>query len=68
MAYERSVSAPEHERSPETVWHVQMPQIRFGRDAIEELAHQLAELGVAEGASGLLVTDETLVNWATSAG
>ena len=61
MAYERSVSAPEHGRSPETVWHIQMPQIRFGRDSIEELAYQLAELGVGEGARGLLVTDETLV-------
>ncbi|MFB6155454.1 MAG: hydroxyacid-oxoacid transhydrogenase [Haloferacaceae archaeon] len=62
MSYERSVSAPEHELEPETVWHVQMPQIRFGRNAVEELSFQLADLGVAEGAHGLLVTDETLVD------
>ena len=63
MPYERSVSAPDHEPSPETVWHVQMPQIRFGRGAVEELDYQLAELGVGEGAAGLVVTDRTLVEF-----
>ncbi len=62
MSYDRSVSAPEHELEAETVWNLQMPQIRFGRDAVGELGHQLAELGVTDGAHGLLVTDETLVD------
>ncbi len=62
MSYERSVSAPEHELSPETVWHIQMPQIRFGRDAVEELAFQIRDLGVDEDARGLVVTDENLVD------
>ncbi|QFU84194.1 hydroxyacid-oxoacid transhydrogenase [Natronorubrum aibiense] len=62
MGYDRSVSAPEHELGPETVWHLQMPQIRFGRDAVEELGYQLADLGVGGDAHGLLVTDETLVD------
>nr|WP_305794395.1 hydroxyacid-oxoacid transhydrogenase [Halomarina rubra] len=38
-----------------------MPQIRFGRDAIEELPFQLRDLGVDEDATGLVVTDEGLV-------
>ncbi len=62
MGYDRSVSAPDHELSPETVWHLQMPQIRFGQDAVEELGYQLADLGVGDDAHGLLVTDETLVD------
>lgn len=62
MSYDRSVSAPEHELEAETVWNLQMPQIRFGRDAVGELGHQLSELGVTDGAHGLLVTDETLVD------
>ncbi|MFC6837739.1 hydroxyacid-oxoacid transhydrogenase [Halomarina ordinaria] len=62
MGYDRSVSAPEHVQSPETVWHLQMPQIRFGIDAVEEVAYQLRDLGVDEDAHGLLVTDETLVD------
>ncbi|WP_266082161.1 hydroxyacid-oxoacid transhydrogenase [Haladaptatus caseinilyticus] len=62
MGYERSVSAPSHELSPETVWHIQMPQIRFGLDATEELAFQLRDLGVDENASGLIITDEGLVD------
>ncbi|ELY61780.1 hydroxyacid-oxoacid transhydrogenase [Natronolimnohabitans innermongolicus] len=63
MSYDRSVSAPEHELGPETVWHLQMPQIRFGRDAVEELGFQLADLGVDsdDDPHGLLVTDEGLV-------
>ncbi|WP_121743076.1 hydroxyacid-oxoacid transhydrogenase [Natronorubrum halophilum] len=64
MSYDRSVSAPDHELQPETVWHLQMPQIRFGRDAVEELCFQLADLGVSAdgGAHGLVVTDENLVD------
>jgi len=62
MNYERSVSAPNHELSPETVWHVQMPAIRFGRNATEELAFQLSDLGVEREARGLVVTDETLAD------
>ena len=62
MGYDRSVSASEHELGPETVWHLQMPQIRFGRDAVEELGYQLADLGVGDDAHGLLVTDESLVD------
>ncbi|WP_436343297.1 hydroxyacid-oxoacid transhydrogenase [Natronorubrum sp. FCH18a] len=64
MSYERSVSAPEHDLQPETVWHLQMPQIRCGRDAVEELAFQLADLGVSADGDphGLVVTDETLVD------
>ncbi|WP_137290281.1 hydroxyacid-oxoacid transhydrogenase [Natronorubrum halophilum] len=64
MSYDRSVSAPDHELQPETVWHLQMPQIRFGRDAVEELRFQLADLGVSAdgGAHGLVVTDENLVD------
>jgi alcohol dehydrogenase len=58
--YDRSVSAPNHELAPETVWHLQLPQIRFGRDAIDELSFQLSDLGVGEGAHGLVVTDENL--------
>jgi alcohol dehydrogenase class IV len=61
MGYERSVSAPNHELSTETVWHVTMPEIRFGRDSTDELAFQLRDLGVDDDARGLVVTDETLV-------
>ncbi|QSW98588.1 hydroxyacid-oxoacid transhydrogenase [Haloterrigena alkaliphila] len=62
--YDRSVSAPDHDLGPETVWHLQMPQIRFGRDAVKELGFQLADLGVdaADDPHGLVVTDETLVD------
>jgi alcohol dehydrogenase class IV len=62
MGYERSVSAPEHELVPESVWHLQMPEIRFGRNAVEELGFQFQDLGVDEGAHGLIITDETLVD------
>ena len=62
MSYERSVSAPEHSLEPETVWHLQMPEIRFGRNAVEELGFQFRDLGVEEGAHGLVVTDQTLVD------
>ncbi|MFT4889736.1 MAG: alcohol dehydrogenase class IV [Halobacteriales archaeon] len=62
MSHERSVSAPEHELSPETVWHIQMPEIRFGLNATEELPFQIRDIGVEAGAHGLVVTDETLVD------
>ena len=62
MSYERSVSAPSHDLSPETVWNVRMPELRFGRDATDELAFQLRQLGVGDGARGLVVTDENLVD------
>ncbi|QDX40946.1 hydroxyacid-oxoacid transhydrogenase [Salarchaeum sp. JOR-1] len=61
MSYERSVSADSHDLSPESVWHIQMPEIRFGRDSVQELGFQLGDLGVPEDAHGLVVTDETLV-------
>ena len=60
MSYDRSVSAPEHTMEPETVWHLQMPQIRFGRNAVGELGYQLRDLGVAESAYGLVITDTNL--------
>lgn len=62
MSYDRSISAPDHQQAPETVWGLQMPRIRFGRNAIEELAFQFEDLGVESGARGLLVTDENLVS------
>ncbi|SFS56203.1 hydroxyacid-oxoacid transhydrogenase [Halostagnicola kamekurae] len=62
MSYDRSVSAEQHALETETVWHLQMPQIRFGRDAVEELGFQLRDLGVEAGARGLVVTDENLVD------
>ncbi|WP_336344316.1 hydroxyacid-oxoacid transhydrogenase [Halalkalicoccus ordinarius] len=60
MSYDRSVSADPHELRPETVWHLQMPQLRFGPDSIRELGFQLSDLGVGEDAHGLVVTDEVL--------
>ena len=62
MSFERSVSAPDPRLQPETVWGIQIPRIRFGRDAIEELAGLLRDLGADEEAHGLLVTDENLVD------
>lgn len=62
MGYDRSVSAPTHELSPESVWHIQIPEIRFGRDATEELAYQLRDLGVEGDARGLIITDQGLVD------
>ncbi|QLG29478.1 iron-containing alcohol dehydrogenase [Halorarum halophilum] len=62
MNYERSVSAIPHELAPETVWNVEMPELRVGRGAIEELGAQLSALGVDEDARGLIVTDGTLVD------
>jgi alcohol dehydrogenase class IV len=60
--YERSVSASPYEQRAESVWEFRMPQVRFGRGAVEELGHQFRDLGVPEGAQGVLVTDETLVS------
>jgi alcohol dehydrogenase len=62
MGYERSISAPDHAPSPETVWHLQMPQIRFGRDSVTELGFQLRDLGVEDRSHGLIITDKTLVD------
>ncbi|MGQ3722652.1 hydroxyacid-oxoacid transhydrogenase [Natrialba aegyptia] len=58
MSYDRSVSADSHKLSPESVWHIDMPEIRFGRDATDELAYQLRDLGVEGTATGLVITDE----------
>lgn len=60
MERSRSVSAPDHELTPETVWHIRLPHIRFGRDAVDELPRQVEELGVSSGAEGVLITDDTL--------
>jgi len=62
MGYDRSVSAPDREFTPETVWHIEMPEIRFGRHAVDELGFQLRDLDVTGDARGLVVTDETLVD------
>lgn len=62
MGYDRSVSADDHGLSPETVWNIQMPELRFGRDATDELAFQLTDLGVSTDSRGLVITDETLVS------
>lgn len=62
MGYERSVSAANAELTPETVWELRMPEIRFGRGATEELPRQLAALDAEPPARGLLVTDATLVS------
>jgi len=58
---DRPISAPDHKLTPETVWQIQLPRIRVGRDAVDELPHQVTELGVAPEAEGVLITDETLV-------
>lgn len=57
MSYDRSISAESRTLSPETVWHIDMPEIRFGRDAVDELAFQLRDLGVEGSARGLVITD-----------
>lgn len=62
MSYERSVSADPHEFSPETVWEVQMPAIRVGAGAADELGYQLDQLGTTGDQRGLIVTDENLVS------
>ena len=62
VSYERSISARPHELAPESVWSIDIPPVRVGRGAIEELGHQLSRLGVDDGARGLLVTDGTLAS------
>jgi len=62
VSYQRSVSADSYELSPETVWHIDMPEIRFGRDATDELAFQLRDLGVEGTARGLVITDEGIAD------
>lgn len=62
MSYERSVSADPHELSPETVWEVQMPVIRVGAGAADELGYQLDQLGLDGDERGLIVTDKTIVD------
>ncbi|OYR89350.1 alcohol dehydrogenase, partial [Halorubrum distributum] len=62
MSYERSVSADPHELSPETVWEVQMPAVRVGAGAADELGYQLGQLGLDGDERGLIVTDSDLVS------
>lgn len=62
MGYDRSVSAESHEPRPETAWHLDMPEIRFGQNTTDELAFQLRDLGTDDGARGLVITDEGLVS------
>ncbi len=60
MSYDRSVSADAHELVAESVWSFQMPKIRFGAGAVDEVGFQLRDLGVDEDATGLLVSDAGL--------
>lgn len=62
MGYDRSVSAAGADLAPETVWELRMPELRFGRGATDELGRQLVTLGAEPPATGLLVTDATLVD------
>lgn len=62
MSYDRSVSAPNHALSPETVWSIRMPELRFGRNATDGLAFQLREIGVETQSHGLVVTDANLAD------
>lgn len=62
VSYDRSVSAPEHRFEPETVWNLQMPEIRFGRGAVSELGYQFHDLGIEDGGHGLVVTDQNLAD------
>lgn len=55
-------STPVGELHAESVWHLGHPDVRFGLNAIGELPFQLSQLGVDDGATGLVVTDETLVD------
>lgn len=57
----RSVSTADHLMDrPETVWNLELPEIRFGRRSIEELPLQLDNLDVNSTAHGLVITDETI--------
>jgi alcohol dehydrogenase class IV len=60
VSYDRSVSADAHELVAESVWSFQMPKIRFGAGAVDEVGFQLRDLGVDEDATGLLVSDAGL--------
>ncbi|WP_157533088.1 iron-containing alcohol dehydrogenase, partial [Haloferax profundi] len=62
MSYNRSVSADPHELSPETVWEVQMPAVRVGAGAADELSYQLDQIGAGGDERGLIITDENLVS------
>lgn len=46
----------------ETVWQLDVPEIRFGRDAVRDLGYQLRTLGVDPGARGLAITDESIAD------
>lgn len=61
MSFDRSVSADPHDLSAESVWHIDIPEVRFGRHAVDELAFQFRELGVDSDSRGLVVTDDGLV-------
>lgn len=59
----RSVSVPGAPvDQPETVWSMQIPEIRFGQGAINELTAQLELLDVYAPSQGLLITDETIAS------
>ena len=62
MTHERSVSASPHRLVQESVWQIKMPELRFGAGAVEELGYQVADLGVATPAEGLVVTDRALTD------
>jgi alcohol dehydrogenase class IV len=62
VSYERSVSADPHELTPETVWEIQMPAVRVGAGAADELGYQLSQLGIGGDARGLIVTDAELAS------
>lgn len=53
--YGRSVPAADHHDRAESVWEFRMPQVRFGRGSVEELGHRFHELGVNDGATGVLL-------------
>jgi alcohol dehydrogenase class IV len=60
VSYDRSVSADAHELVAESVWSFQMPKIRFGAGAVDEVGFQLRDLGVDDDATGLLISDAGL--------
>lgn len=62
MGYHRNVSANSHQLAPEGVWHIQLPEVRFGPNAAEELGHQLQLLGVDSPSTGIVITDSTLAD------
>lgn len=62
VSYDRSISAESHDPVSESVWSFQMPTVRFGQGAVDEVGFQLHDLGVDDAATGVLVTDSTLVD------